>query len=77
MIQPYCVTGKYLSIPISGALPHMNRLIFAKSIIQSIKDSVTDQVKLGTHVRWKNYLYGEKRRKLFTLQLCIYLFLLY
>ena len=49
----------------------MNRTNICKNIVQSIKDYITDQVKLETHRVEKHFV---RRRKLSLLQVIIYLF---
>ena len=49
----------------------MNRTNICKNIVQSIKDYITDQVKLEPHRVEKHFV---RRRKLSLLQVIIYLF---
>ena len=49
----------------------MNRTNICKNIVQSIKDYITDQVKLEPHRMEKHFV---RRRKLSLLQVIIYLF---
>ena len=51
----------------------MDRTNICKNIIQSIKDYITDQVKLEPHRVEKHFV---RRRKLSLLQVIIYLFFL-
>ena len=49
----------------------MNRTNICKNIVQSIKDYITDQVKLEPHRMEKHFV---RRRKVSLLQVIIYLF---
>ena len=49
----------------------MNRTNICKNIVQSIKDYITDQVKLEPHRVEEHFV---RRRKLSLLQVIIYLF---
>ena len=52
----------------------MNRTNICKNIVQSIKDYITDQVKLEPHRMEKHFV---RRRKLSLLQVIIYLFFIW